>query len=129
MAAAWPITLNSYILSDSYLPYVGGNSIVTENENGPRQVRCRYTAVSWFHPVQLKFTPAEYTVFLTFFQTTLRYGTLSFYFPLPSRTNPLVTSSRLCRMYFEANGKPFTVTQILADTAIYVSFTLEEFAQ
>ena len=129
MAINWPIAVcNADILDNGYLPYQGGNTIHTENENGPSQVRCKYTAVSWFHPVNLKFTPAEYAAFRAFVNTNLRYGTLTFYFPLPTKDNPLVTANALCRFSFSDGAPPYRITKINAEVCLYVSFLLEEFA-
>jgi|WetSurMetagenome_2_1015567.scaffolds.fasta_scaffold07158_4 hypothetical protein len=131
MSVIWPSTINSNILDENYLPYQGGNVVIVENENGPSQVRCKYTAVSTFHPIVLKFTLAEYVLFKAFVKDTLRYGTLSFYFPLPDDISDITeTTSKLCRFYFSSTSSPpYKLSKIIADVAVYISFTLEEFAQ
>lgn len=129
MAVNWPIeTVNADILDDGYLPYQGNNVVITENAHGPVQMRCAYTAVSWFHPIKLKFTLPEYLLFKAFVDTTLRYGTLSFYFPLPSKTDLTQSENALCRFYIAKDNSPYRIAKILADNWVFVSFTLEEFA-
>lgn len=102
MSISWPGTLPSAPLLDAFQAQPKLNLISFGTEVGPGKVRRRSTARVMVEQLAFNLTTAERDAFVTFFQTTLKDGALSF-----SLTDPLSGVSKSFR--FEPNDPPYTI--------------------
>jgi hypothetical protein len=113
--ATWPLTLPQYVLASGYSEKRADNVLETTMEYGPAKRRARSTVAPRIIACTIHMTSAQVTTFNTFFDTTLVYGVLSFYFPLPP--NQIATL-----VHFKANNVPsYVASGVEAD----YSMTLE----
>lgn len=76
--AAWPGSLQQYLSQENFGLDVGPTTIRSQNEIGPDKVRRRSTRGIDKISGSIFLTVAEYSVFRTFFDTTVNGGVTSF---------------------------------------------------
>lgn len=74
----WPTSLPQSLNIDGYVEGQESNVVRTSMDVGPDFVRRRYTALKRMAAGSMILTDAQYTTLLTFFNTTLRGGSLAF---------------------------------------------------
>jgi len=78
MPAIWPTTLPAFTLEDGYNETLNDQTIESQNDTGNAKIRRRYTKLIQTFDVTLQMTQAQRDTFLTFWQTTLAGGSLTF---------------------------------------------------
>ena len=76
--AAWPGTLPDLVLRDGYQEGFQDRVTRSSMDTGPAKRRARFTAAPSVSTQVVQLTSAELDIFLTFFNTTLSGGALSF---------------------------------------------------
>lgn len=74
----WPSDLPDEVLRDGYSETIVDRTIRTANDAGPENSRPRYTSTMTDFTVSQFLTSAEVAILLTFHDTTLEGGSLSF---------------------------------------------------
>lgn len=83
MAQSWPITLQQ-LLSEANFGYeISDTAVRTDMDVGPQKVRRRFTRPVNFLTGSIYLTIAQYSIFYTFYNTTLNGGVLPFEFLHP----------------------------------------------
>ena len=73
----WPVTLPQRLSADTSVVDDESRAI-SDMDSGPASVRNRFTAITQSVKGSMVLTGAQLAIFLTFFRTTLRHGSLSF---------------------------------------------------
>ncbi len=107
--ATWPSTLPQEFMEDGYSESPPDNLIRTQTDTGPGKIRKRSTAASRKIQGQLLFTAAQKTIFESFFETTIGYGSLAFDCPLRTGEEEEMRFTSL-PSYSPAGGGDFLVT-------------------
>jgi hypothetical protein len=79
-AAVWPSSLPQTFVRNSRQESPSGQWLESQMETGPAKRRLRGRGTGVLQGI-IPLDATEWATFLTFFQTTLGYGTLPFYFP------------------------------------------------
>ena len=88
----WPIDVNTDVSRDDYEEGFADVMIRSQTDHGPAKRRRRFTAAPRELTVTHVFNETELDQFITFFDTTIQGGALSFSYPHP-RTGETVTVS------------------------------------
>lgn len=83
MSQAWPGTLQQLLSEANFGLSIGDTVLRSDMDVGPQKVRRRFTKGVNTFSASIYLTVAEYTIFYTFFNTTLNGGTLPFTFNHP----------------------------------------------
>ena len=83
----WPATLPTFVLEEGYQRTILSNTVVSENEAGPRKVRRRNTKQIINYTASMPMTVAQLSTFETFHRSSLGYGAVSFNFPDPENNS------------------------------------------
>lgn len=83
MTVAWHEDLPQKPLASSWQPKPDKSFLRTEMDSGPAISRLIFTAQIIKTPMAFKMTPAQLATFLTFWETSLKFGALSFTIPHP----------------------------------------------
>lgn len=121
--ATWPATLPQSFEPGgwNYAPQSG--VIRTQMDTGYPKVRKRFTAFTNEHSGTMIMSKTLYEGdFLTFFETTIAHGSLSFDFP--NQFDDGATTVEV-RWYIEGGSRPYSIKQRSPET-VEISFALEE---
>ncbi len=113
--ASWPGTLPSYALEGGYQERFQDQTIESQMDTGPAKIRRRFTKAIRFFSITMLMTPSQVDTFETFWNTTLKGGSLPFDWLHP-RTR--------AAMSFRFR-KPAPSYTVIGGTNVQVSFTLE----
>ena len=117
----WPSTLPQEFQKPSFNNSPNSGIIRTEMDTGYPKIRLRFTATTENYSGTMILTETQKQAFLTFFRTTIRYGSLRFNFP-----DPYGGADIEARWVISTNGEPYSLTQDGDTTDWRLSFTLEE---
>lgn len=78
MVAAWPSNLPQFSLREGYEEGFGAAVVRSATDTGIPKRRRRFTAVPSTLTEVIEVTSAELDIFITFYETTLAFGALSF---------------------------------------------------
>ncbi len=101
MAQPWPASLPQFFSEDNFQETLDGAVLFSEMEFGPRKARRRYTKGIDEQTVSIQLNKAQYSIFTTFFKTTIAGGSIpvSFFHPITEdpmefriKSNPRVSS-------------------------------------
>lgn len=76
--ATWPNTLPAYVQEGGYQEKFQDQTIESQMDSGPAKIRRRFTKNLRFLGISMLMTSAQVTDFETFWQTTLKGGSLPF---------------------------------------------------
>lgn len=83
MAAQWPTSLQQFFSEENFGFTIGDTTVVSDNDIGPKKRRRRFSRSVDRMTASIFLTTAQYSVFRSFFDTTLAGGVLAFEFPHP----------------------------------------------
>ena len=119
MAIAWGLTPRVFIQgSFSDTPQSGVTRTVMAT--GPAKVRKRFTAISNYWSGTMIMTKTELDAFITYFETTLGFGSLSMDFPDQYAAGVTTVEAR-----FQDEGTPYSILPDGGTLDWKVSFTVE----
>lgn len=78
MPALWPTTLPAFVLEDGYSETLNDQSVESQTDTGNPKIRRRTTKLIQTFDVTIQMTTSQRADFLTFWNTTLAGGTLTF---------------------------------------------------
>nr|BDD44768.1 hypothetical protein 1 [bacterium] len=119
---SWPGTLPDSFEHDSYRFIKGSGVIRTSMDTGPPKIRRRFTATYDRHGGVMVMTKTLYEGdFLTFFETTIAHGSLTFTFPDPFD----LPSGTITARWVIEGGVAFEVIEF-SPSDVQVAFAIEE---
>jgi hypothetical protein len=83
MAQTWPSTLQKLLSEANFGIALADTTLRSEMEVGPAKARRRYTKGVDLFSASIYLTTSQYSIFYTFYNTTLNGGVLSFTFNHP----------------------------------------------
>lgn len=113
--ATWPNTLPAYVLESGFQERLQDQVVESQMDSGPAKIRRRFTKAIRFFACQMLMTPEQTTTFETFWQTTLKGGSLPFDWVHP-RTRAATT------FRFRSPAPTYSV---VGGINVVASFTLE----
>ncbi len=121
MAIAWPSDLPQTYNKDDFTYTKQSGTIRTDMDSGPPKVRRRFTAVSTFYTLSMIMTKTQFDSFETFFESTLKFGTLQFY-----AIDPLDVESVMEARFMVGSDTPYAVSPDGDSLDFIISFQLEK---
>jgi hypothetical protein len=112
----WPTTLPQYVQEGAYSETIQDQTIESQMDSGPAKIRRRFTKSIRKFSISLMMTSAQVDTFETFWQSTVKGGSLPFDWVHP-RTRASAT------LRFRNPAPNYTVNG--GGAAIIVGFTLE----
>lgn len=98
----WSVNVNTKILRDGSSWDNPTQFIEDETRSGKRKRRLYATKSPRAFSVQMRFTESEYTNFVEWYESTIKYGLLPFYFPQIDKSG--IKSNKVYR--FAKDGAP-----------------------
>jgi hypothetical protein len=101
VAQAWPSTLPQFFSEDNFQEVLDGAVLFSDMDVGPKKARRRFTKGIDEQSVSIQLNKAQYSIFVTFFKTTIAGGSIpvSFFHPITEaplefriKSNPRVSS-------------------------------------